>query len=98
MYLLFVFGREVERFLGRRTFIGLYANFVAYTGDAPDDLGPMGTVRDYWFGRSCTLEYLLRLRRFTRVSKCCCGSMAKWIALILAAIYTSSTAGLSRLE
>src|SRR6187549_2330059 len=24
MYLLFVFGREVERFLGRRTFIGLY--------------------------------------------------------------------------
>src|SRR2546430_14382156 len=24
MYLLFVFGREVERFIGRRTYIGLY--------------------------------------------------------------------------
>src|SRR5947208_13634255 len=24
MYMLFVFGREVERFIGRRTYIGLY--------------------------------------------------------------------------
>src|SRR6266498_4477657 len=28
MYMLFVFGREVERFIGRRTYIGLYVIFL----------------------------------------------------------------------
>ena len=45
MYLLFVFGREVERFLGRRAYIALYVFLCAHSGDAPDDLGPVGTFR-----------------------------------------------------
>ena len=94
MYLLFVFGREVERFLsgarflGQRAYIALYAFFAGHTRSATDDLGTFGNGAQLPVRQRCTLEFLLRLPPFIRVSNCCCGSMAKWVALILAAIYT----------
>ncbi len=36
----------------------------------------------------CTLAFSLRSPLFIRESNCCCGSKAKWVALILAAVYT----------
>ena len=87
MYMLFVFGREVERFLGRRTFIILYAVLIV----APVlILTLMGLGwRSVMAGSSALhfgvfiafatvypqVEMLLRLT-------------AKWIAVILSAAYT----------
>ena len=39
MYMLFVFGREVERFIGRRAYIGLYHHFAGHACGVADDLG-----------------------------------------------------------
>jgi membrane associated rhomboid family serine protease len=87
MYLLFVFGREVERFLGRRAYIALYV-FLLVTPAV------LLTIWGLW--ERCALagspalhfgifvafaaiyprvELLLRIQ-------------AKWVALILAAVYT----------
>ena len=87
MYLLFVFGREVERFLGRRTFIGLYLTLLltpstlltlwgllersAITGSAALHFGIFVAFATIY----PRVELLLRIQ-------------AKWVALILAAIYT----------
>ena len=87
MYLLFVFGREVERFLGRRTFIGLYLTLLltpatlltvwglwersAITGSAALHFGIFVAFATIY----PRVEMLLRIQ-------------AKWVALILAAIYT----------
>ena len=87
MYLLFVFGREVERFLGQRAYIALYG-FLLVT--------PAALLTFWGLWQRCALagspelhfgifiafatiyprmELLLRI-------------MAKWVALILAAVYT----------
>ena len=87
MYLLFFFGREVERYIGRRSFIWLYALLL---------LGPSIFLTIWGLGQRVGLpgsaalhfavfiafatihpeaEFLLRLT-------------AKWVAIILAAIYT----------
>jgi membrane associated rhomboid family serine protease len=87
MYLLFVFGREVERFLGRRAYVALYV-FLLVTPAV------LLTIWGLW--ERCALagspalhfgifvafaaiyprvELLLRIQ-------------AKWVALILAAVYT----------
>jgi membrane associated rhomboid family serine protease len=87
MYLLFVFGREVERFLGQRAYVALYA-FLLLTPAV------LLTIWGLWercaiagspalhfgiFVAFATIypavELLLRIQ-------------AKWVALILAAIYT----------
>jgi membrane associated rhomboid family serine protease len=87
MYMLFVFGREVERFMGRRAFIGLYALllwvptvFLTVAG-LWTRLGVAGSITLH-FGIFVAfaaihphVEMLLRIQ-------------AKWIALILVAIGT----------
>ena len=87
MYMLFVFGREVERFIGRRAFIGLYALllwvptvFLTVAG-LWTRLGVAGSITLH-FGVFVAFaaiypqaEMLLRIQ-------------AKWVALILAGIGT----------
>lgn len=87
MYMLFVFGREVERFLGRRAYIVLYALLL---------LAPalVLTIWGVWqrsalagspalhFGIFVAFATIYpRVELFLRI-------MAKWFVLILAAIYT----------
>ncbi|HEX8281289.1 MAG TPA: rhomboid family intramembrane serine protease, partial [Chthoniobacterales bacterium] len=85
MYMLFMFGREVERFIGRRAFIMLYALLL---------LGPavLLTAWGFWqrtgMGGSSALHLGVfvafatiypRVEMFLRI-------MAKWVALALVAI------------
>jgi len=87
MYLLFVFGREVERFIGRRGYIALYTILLI----AP---AVLLTVWGLWqpsklagspalhFGIFVAFATIYpRAELFLRI-------MAKWVALILAAVYT----------
>jgi membrane associated rhomboid family serine protease len=87
MYMLFVFGREVERFIGRRAYIVLYL-ILLLTPTA------LLTIWGLWqrsalagspalhFGVFVAFATIYpRAELFLRI-------MAKWIALILAAIYT----------
>jgi len=87
MYLLFVFGREVERFIGRRSYIALYL-ILLITPTA------LLTIWGLWqrsvlagsqalhFGIFVAFATIYpRAELFLRI-------MAKWVALILAAVYT----------
>src|SRR5438094_4288382 len=87
MYMLFVFGREVERFIGRRAYIVLYLVLLI----APT---AVLTIWGLWqrsalagspalhFGIFVAFATIYpRVELFLRI-------MAKWIALILAGIYT----------
>lgn len=87
MYLLFVFGREVERFLGQRAYIALYG-FLLVTPAA------LLTIWGLWercaiagspalhFGIFIAFATIYpRVEMLLRI-------MAKWVALILAAVYT----------
>src|SRR5256886_3801921 len=87
MYMLFVFGREVERFIGRRAYIVLYLILLI----AP---AAVLTIWGLWqrsalagspalpFGIFVAFATIYpRVELFLRI-------MAKWIALILAGIYT----------
>src|SRR5216110_2498226 len=87
MYMLFVFGREVERFVGRRSYIALYL-ILLITPAA------LLTIWGLWqrsvlagspalhFGIFVAFATIYpRAELFLRI-------MAKWVALILAAIYT----------
>src|SRR5881392_1593516 len=87
MYMLFVFGREVERFVGRRSYIALYL-ILLITPAA------LLTIWGLWqrsaLAGSPALHFGIfvafvtiypRVELFLRI-------MAKWIALILAGVYT----------
>jgi len=87
MYMLFVFGREVERFIGQRAYIALYLLLLV----APT---VVLTLWGFWqrsalagspalhFGIFVAFATIYpRVEMFLRI-------MAKWIALILAGIYT----------
>jgi membrane associated rhomboid family serine protease len=87
MYLLFVFGREVERFIGRRSYIGLYVVLLITPA-------VLLTIWGLWqrslLAGSQALHFGIfiafatvypRAEIFLRI-------MAKWVALILAAVYT----------
>src|SRR5205823_9855339 len=87
MYMLFVFGREVERFVGRRSYIALYL-ILLITPAA------LLTIWGLWqrsalagspalhFGIVVAFATIYpRVELFLRI-------MAKWIALILAGVYT----------
>ncbi len=87
MYLLFVFGREVERFLGRRAYIALYLILLVTPA-------ALLTIWGLWersalagspalhFGIFIAFATIYpRMELFLRI-------MAKWVALILAAVYT----------
>src|SRR6266576_1009955 len=87
MYLLFVFGREVERFIGRRSYIALYLILLI----TPAVLLTMwGMWQRSVLAGSPALHFGIfvafatiypRVELFLRI-------MAKWIALILAGVYT----------
>src|SRR5437868_14410189 len=87
MYMLFVFGREVERFIGRRAYIVLYLILLI----AP---AAILTIWGLWqrsalagspalhFGVFVAFAAIYpRVELFLRI-------MAKWVALILAGVYT----------
>src|SRR5882724_3108765 len=87
MYMLFVFGREVERFIGRRAYVVLYLVLLV----APTAIL---TIWGLWqrsalagspalhFGMFVAFATVYpRVELFLRI-------MAKWIALILAGVYT----------
>src|SRR5438445_742954 len=87
MYMLFVFGREVERFVGRRAYIVLYAVLLI----APTIvLSTWGLRQRSALAGSPALHFGIfvafatiypRVELFLRI-------MAKWIAVILAGVYT----------
>jgi membrane associated rhomboid family serine protease len=87
MYMLFVFGREVERFLGQRAYIALYSILLIAPAAA---LTAWGIWQRSALAGSPALHFGIfvafatiypRVELFLRI-------MAKWFALILAAIYT----------
>ena len=97
MYLLFVFGREVERFLGRRTYIALYVTLLLTPAML---LTVWGLLERSAIAGSTALHFGIfvafatiypRVELLLRIQ-------AKWVALILAADLHSSTTRLSRLE
>jgi rhomboid family protein len=90
MYILFVFGREVERFIGRRAYIALYL-ILLITPTAlltiwglwePLVLSLSSGSSALHFGIFVAFATIYpRAELFLRI-------MAKWVALILAAVYT----------
>ena len=87
MYLLFVFGREVERFLGRRAYITLYVSLLLTPAAL---LTIWGLLERSAVAGSTALHFGIfvafatiypRVELLLRIQ-------AKWVALILAAIYT----------
>src|SRR5437867_12077779 len=87
MYMLFVFGREVERFVGRRAYIALYLILLI---TPPALLTVWGLWERSVVAGSPALHFGIfvafatiypRAELFLRI-------MAKWVALILAAVYT----------
>src|SRR5262245_57233512 len=87
MYMLFVFGREVERFVGRRAYITLYVILLL---TPPALLMIWGLWQHSGLSGSTAIHFGIfiafatiypRVELLLRI-------MAKWIALILAAIYT----------
>jgi membrane associated rhomboid family serine protease len=87
MYMLFVFGREVERFIGRRAYVALYLVLL---------LGPSLLLTVWGLGQrnglagSTALHFGIfiafatiypRVEMFLRIT-------ARWVALILAGVYT----------
>jgi membrane associated rhomboid family serine protease len=87
MYMLFVFGREVERFIGRRAYIGLYvlllllpSIFLTVWG-LGQRVGLVGSATVH-FGIFVAFATIYpRVEMFLRIT-------AKWAALILAGVYT----------
>jgi membrane associated rhomboid family serine protease len=87
MYMLFVFGREVERFVGRRAYIALY---VVLLLTPPALLTIWGIWQHSGLSGSVAIHFGIfvafatiypRVELFLRI-------MAKWVVLILAAVYT----------
>jgi len=87
MYMLFVFGREVERFIGRKAYIGLYlvllvtpVALLTFWGFwHPSGLAGSPALHFGIFVAFATIYP--RAELFLRI-------MTKWIVLILAAVYT----------
>src|SRR5436305_5497996 len=87
MYMLFVFGREVERFIGRRAYMALYLILLLMP---PVLLTIWGFWQHSGLSGSLAIHFGVfvafatiypRVELFLRI-------MAKWIALILAGVYT----------
>ena len=87
MYMLFVFGREVERFIGRRAFIGLYLILLVTPAT-------LLTVWGLWQRSALAGSPALHFGIFVAFAtiyprvELLLRIQAKWVALILAAIYT----------
>jgi membrane associated rhomboid family serine protease len=89
MYMLFVFGREVERFLGRRAYIGLYLALLFLPALVLAGVGfwartVMAGSGALHFGMFIAFVTIYpRAELFLRV-------MSKWVALVLAGVGTLS--------
>jgi len=87
MYMLFVFGREVERFLGRRGYIGLYLLLLL----APTTVL---TLWGFWLRGGLAGSPALHFGIFVAFAtiypnvELFLRIMAKWVAIILAGIYS----------
>jgi membrane associated rhomboid family serine protease len=87
MYMLFVFGREVERFIGRRAYIGLYLILLVTPA-------ALLTVWGFWQRSALAGSPALHFGIFVAFatiyprSELFLRIMTKWVVLILAAIYT----------
>ncbi len=87
MYLLFVFGREVERFLGRRAYIALYLILLVTPA-------VLLTIWGLWERSALAGSPALHFGIFIAFAtiyprvELLLRIMAKWVALILAAVYT----------
>ena len=88
MYLLFVFGREVERLSGPARLHRTLSYFAGHTRGAAHDLGTLATScaiagsPALHFGIFVAFATIYpRVELFLRI-------MAKWVVLILAAVYT----------
>jgi membrane associated rhomboid family serine protease len=87
MYMLFVFGREVERFIGQRAYVILYAVLliappIVLTGWGFWHRSSLAGSPALHFGVFVAFATIYpRVELFLRI-------MAKWVAIILAAIYT----------
>ena len=87
MYLLFVFGREVERFLGRRSYIALYLILLVTPA-------VLLTIWGLWERSALAGSPALHFGIFIAFAtiyprvELLLRIMAKWVALILAAVYT----------
>jgi membrane associated rhomboid family serine protease len=89
MYMLFVFGREVERFIGQRAYIALYLILLLFPAAVLTLWGLSGRTA---IAGSGPLHFAIfvafatiypNVEMFLRI-------MAKWVALILATIWTLS--------
>jgi rhomboid family protein len=89
MYMLFVFGREVERFIGQRAYIGLYLlllllpSFVLTLWGLSQRGGLTGSGALHFSIFVAFATIFPNVQFFARIS-------AKWVAFILAAIGTLS--------
>jgi len=89
MYMLFVFGREVERFIGRRAYIALYLVLLVAPAVVLTIWGLWRSVLSLPSGSSALHFGIFvafatvypRAELFLRI-------MTKWVVLILAAVYT----------
>lgn len=87
MYMLFAFGREVERFIGRRAFLGLYALLVF----APSVfLTAWGIWQPHFLAGSWALHFGIFVAFATIYPRVqlMFGIFAQWFALVLAAAYS----------
>ncbi len=85
MYMLYVFGREVEKFIGRRAFIVLYALLLL----APAIIVTLwGVMRPIRFSGSGQLHFAVFVAFATIYpeTELFLGIRAKWVALVLGAI------------
>ena len=87
MYMLFVFGREVERFIGRRAYIALYV-FLLITPPALLRSGDFGNGADLSGSFALHFGIFIAFATIYPRVELLLRIMAKWVALILAAIYT----------
>jgi hypothetical protein len=87
MYLLFVFGREVERFYWATLLHRAVSRVAGYAYRAANCLGTVAAVRP---GRVTGIAFQIFIAFATVYPRAesFCRIMAKWIALILAAVYT----------
>ena len=74
MYMLFVFGREVERFIGRRAYIAPVSYFACYACGAANDLGSLATFGSRRFARTALRNFCCLRRQSIRGLNCSCGS------------------------
>lgn len=86
MLFLTMFGREVERFFGRATFLKFYATLYLVTPAVFTVFGIWWPMR--WAGETGSLAVFVAFATLLPEAEMMFGILAKWGALILVSIYT----------